>query len=162
MRRWLPAPLLSVFLLVLWLLLSGSLDAGALLLGAALALALPVLSAPLRPFAVRMRRPRVALRLLAAVVRDVAVSNLSVARGVLRAGRVAPKSAFVVIPLDLRDANGLAALAMITTIVPGTVWSELALDRSALLLHVFDVDDEAVFVAHYKARYEQPLMEIFE
>ena len=66
MRRWLPAPLLSVFLLVLWLLLSGSLDAGALLLGAALALALPVLSAPLRPFAVRMRRPGVVLRLLAA------------------------------------------------------------------------------------------------
>jgi multicomponent K+:H+ antiporter subunit E len=162
MKRWLPAPLLSACLLGVWLLLSGSLDAGTLLLGAALALALPVLSAPLRPFAVRMRRPGVGLRLLAAVVRDVVVANLLVARGALRAGRVPPKSAFVVIPLDLRDANGLAALAMITTIVPGTVWSELALDRSALLLHVFDVDDEAVFVAHYKARYERPLMEIFE
>jgi multicomponent K+:H+ antiporter subunit E len=31
-----------------------------------------------------------------------------------------------------------------------------------LMLHVFDVDDEAVFIDHYKARYEQPLMEIFE
>lgn len=162
MKRWLPAPLLSALLLALWLLLSGAVDAGTLLLGVVLALALPVLSAPLRPFAVGMRRPGVALRLIGAVVRDVAVSNLVVARGVLRAGRVAPKSAFVVIPLDLHDANGLAALAMITTIVPGTVWSELALDRSALLLHVFDVDDEAEFVAHYKARYERPLKEIFE
>ena len=51
---------------------------------------------------------------------------------------------------------------MITTIVPGTVWSELALDRSRLLLHVFDVDDDAAFVAHFKARYERPLQEIFE
>ena len=73
-----------------------------------------------------------------------------------------PRAAFVTIPLDLRDANGLAALAMITTVVPGTVWSELALDRSALLLHVFDLDDEARFVARFKARYERPLMEIFE
>lgn len=32
---------------------------------------------------------------------------------------------------------------MITTVVPGTVWSELALDRSVLLLHVFDLEDEA-------------------
>jgi multicomponent K+:H+ antiporter subunit E len=80
----------------------------------------------------------------------------------LSARRALPRSAFVRIPLDLRDANGLAALAVITTIVPGTVWCELALDGSALLLHVFDVDDEPAFVAHYKARYERPLMEIFE
>ena len=66
------------------------------------------------------------------------------------------------VPLDLDDANGLAVLAVITTIVPGTVWCELAVDRSALLLHVFDLDDEDAFVARYKARYERPLMEIFE
>ena len=40
--------------------------------------------------------------------------------------------------------------------------AELAPDRSALLLHVFDVGDEADFVAHYKSRYEHPLQEIFE
>ncbi|MND08945.1 putative monovalent cation/H+ antiporter subunit E [compost metagenome] len=51
---------------------------------------------------------------------------------------------------------------MITTIIPGTVWSELAGDRSALLLHVFDVEDEAAFVAEFKDSYERPLMEIFE
>jgi multicomponent K+:H+ antiporter subunit E len=51
---------------------------------------------------------------------------------------------------------------MITTIVPGTVWCELAVDRRTLLLHVFDVDDEAAFVARYKSRYERPLLEMFE
>ena len=65
-------------------------------------------------------------------------------------------------PLALRDPNALAALAVITTIIPGTVWSELALDRSVLLLHVFDVEDEPAFIAHFKARYERPLREIFE
>jgi multicomponent K+:H+ antiporter subunit E len=44
-----------------------------------------------------------------------------VAWGVLNAGRRPPRSRFVKVPLDLRDANGLAALAMICTVVPGTV-----------------------------------------
>jgi multicomponent K+:H+ antiporter subunit E len=66
------------------------------------------------------------------------------------------------VPLDLRDPHGLAALAIITAVVPGTVWFELAADRSKLLIHVFDVDDEAAFIASYKARYELPLKEIFE
>ena len=66
------------------------------------------------------------------------------------------------IPLDLRDPLGLAILAMVTTVVPGTVWCELAPDRSALLLHVWDAPDQAAFVARFKRRYEQPLREIFE
>jgi multicomponent K+:H+ antiporter subunit E len=68
----------------------------------------------------------------------------------------------VIVPLELRDALGLAALSMVTTIVPGTVWSELALDRTALLLHVWEVGDEGAFIARFKTRYEKPLREIFE
>lgn len=162
MSRWIPAPLLSAFLLALWLLLNAAVDPGTLLLGIAVALAAPVLSAPLRPMRVRMRRPVVALRLIVTVVQDVVVSNLAVAKGILSTRSRGPRSAFVLVPLQLRDPNGLAALAMITTIVPGTVWSELAPDRSALLLHVFDVEDEPRFIAEYKERYERPLREIFE
>ena len=40
--------------------------------------------------------------------------------------------------------------------------TELSLDRSLLLMHVFDLDVEARFVADFKASYERPLMEIFE
>jgi multicomponent K+:H+ antiporter subunit E len=90
------------------------------------------------------------------------MSALDVARGVLRAGRQPPRGRFVVVPLELRNAHALTALAMITTVVPGTVWSELAPDRSALLLHVFDLDEEGPFIAHFKSRYERPLREIFE
>ena len=66
------------------------------------------------------------------------------------------------LPLELRDPHALAALAMITTVIPGTVWSELAPDNSALLLHVFDLDDEAAFIAHFTADYVHPLKEVFE
>ena len=66
------------------------------------------------------------------------------------------------VPLDLRDPNALAVLAMIICLTPGTAWGELSLDRSTLLIHVFDVDDEQAFIAMVKSRYERPLMEIFE
>ncbi|MNG94866.1 Na(+)/H(+) antiporter subunit E [compost metagenome] len=162
MSRLFPAPLLSVSLLLLWLLLNVSISPGNILLGTALGILAPLLMAPLRPQHAHVRRPLVVARLIGRVGLDVIKSNVLVAYGVLRAGSQPPRSAFVHIPLALRDAHGLAALSMITTVVPGTVWSELALDRSVLLLHVFDLEDEAAFIEHFKVTYERPLMEIFE
>jgi multicomponent K+:H+ antiporter subunit E len=162
LRRLLPSPYLSAILFVLWLVLNQSLSPGHLLLGVLLGLAGPVGTASLRPSRVRLHSLGLALRLAITVAGDVVVSNLQVAKVVWRTGRQAPASRFVRVPLDIRDAYGLAALAMITTIVPGTVWTELALDRSALLLHLFQADDDDAFVAYFKQRYERPLMEIFE
>ena len=162
MKRLLPAPWLSLALWVLWLVLNLSVSPGHLLLGAALGVLAPLLMAPLRPLPIRIRRPGVIIRLFFLVGRDVIVSNLQVAWAVLTCGSRPPRSRFIKIPPDLRDANGLAALSMITTVVPGTIWSELALDRSILLLHVFDLEDEVAFIEHFKSAYERPLMEIFE
>ncbi|WP_409488606.1 Na+/H+ antiporter subunit E [Pseudomonas promysalinigenes] len=162
MSRLFPAPLLSAALFLLWLLLNLSVSPGNLLLGAALGVLAPMLMAPLRPQHAHVRKPWVMIKLICRVGMDVVRSNLQVASTVLRARQRSPRSAFVHIPLDLRDAHGLAALAMITTVVPGTVWSELALDRSVLLLHVFELHDEAAFIEHFKLTYERPLMEIFQ
>jgi multicomponent K+:H+ antiporter subunit E len=162
MRRLLPAPLLSASLFALWLVLNQSLSAGHLLIAVALGLLVPVLTAPLRPLPARIRRPGAVVSLIITVGVDVLTSSLEVGWGVLRARWRPPNGAFVKIPLELRDPNALAALAIITTVVPGTVWSELALDRNVLLLHVFDLDDAPTFIARYKSRYERPLREIFE
>ena len=160
--RMLPAPLASVALFAMWLALARSTSPGQIVLGLALALVVPILTAKLRT-RVRVRRPLVVARFILRVGSDVVRSNFAVAWGVVAWRWQRPQSKFVTIPLELRDPVGLAALAMVTTVVPGTVWSELALDRSALLLHVWNVDDEeAAFVARFKARYEQPLREIFE
>ena len=101
------------------------------------------------------------LRFAGRVAFDVVASNHAVARDIalLRWRRTQPR--FVTIPLDLADPVGLAMLALVTTIVPGTVWSELAVDRSTLLLHVWDAPDEAAFVERFGRRYVQPLREIF-
>ena len=111
---------------------------------------------------VRVRRPLVILRYLLVVGYDVVKSNLEIAWDVVMWRRRRPNAQFVTIPLELRDPVGLAVLAMVTTVVPGTVWSELAVDQSAMLLHVWNVKDEQRFMARYKERYEKPLQEIFE
>jgi multicomponent K+:H+ antiporter subunit E len=162
MKRLLPSPPLSFALFVVWLLLNQSLDAATLLAALVLAIAVPLLTKGLRPAAVRMRRPGVALRLSFIVTFDMLKSAYDVARLLLtrRTSRIGSK--FVQIPLDMRDPNGLAVLAMIMCLTPGTAWGEVSFDRSTLLIHVFDLDDDAAFIALIKQRYERPLMEIFE
>ncbi|SDL98762.1 multisubunit potassium/proton antiporter, PhaE subunit [Oryzisolibacter propanilivorax] len=162
MKRLLPAPLVSIGLFIVWLLLNQSLSMGHLLLALILALALPLMFASLRPQQVRVRRPGAILRLCFAVMVDTTESNIAVLRALLRPGPPRYPSGFVVIPLQLRDPNALAVLAMIVCITPGTSWAELSLDRSRLMLHVLEVADEQAIIAHVKTRYERPLMEIFE
>ena len=162
MKRWIPSPPLSLGLFVVWLLLNQSMDAATLLLAAILAFAVPLLTQSLRPATAKMRRPGLALRLSGVIVFDLVHSALTVARLLLtrRSARMEPH--FVRVPLEMRDPNALAALAMILCLTPGTAWGEISFDRSSLLIHVFDEDDEQAFIAMVKSRYERPLMEIFE
>ena len=162
MKRLLPHPLLSAGLLAMWLLLNEPVTPGQLLLGLLVAILMPRLLAPLRPAAGPMQRPLVAVRLVLRVGAAVVRSAIDVARGIWRPRRRPPRGSFVLVPLELRDEQALAALSMITAVIPGTVWCELAPDRSSLLLHVFDLAGEAEFVASFKALYEHPLKEIFE
>ena len=161
-QKWLPSPWLSLGLFCGWLLLNRSLSIGQVLMALLVAVVMPLLMAPLRPAPGPLRRWGLLLLLILRVGVDVVRSGLEVARGVLRSRRHPPRGSFVRIPLVLRDVHALAALAMISAVVPGTVWSELASDRSVLLMHVFDVEDEAAFIEHFKATYERPLQEIFE
>ena len=161
-KRWMPSPMLSLALFVVWLLLNQSLQAATLLLAALLAIVVPLLTQSLRPARVKMRKPLLAVRLGGLVAYDLVVSALAVARLLLtrRGSEMSPR--FVRVPLAMRDPNALATLAMILCLTPGTAWGEIALDRSTLLIHVFNEDDEAAFIDMIKTRYERPLMEIFE
>ncbi|HEX2795931.1 MAG TPA: Na+/H+ antiporter subunit E [Immundisolibacter sp.] len=160
MRRLLPSPLLSAALLLIWLLLNDTLAPGQALLGVLLSLALPLLSDRLRPERARMRRPLRAARLLLVVLVDIVLANIEVARRILGPeSELRPR--FVWLPLDIRDPHGIAALAGIITLTPGTVSSDLSADRRYLLVHAFNCDDPAALAASIKQRYERPLMEIF-
>ena len=161
MRRWLPAPLLSATLFIVWLLLANTLDPAHLVLGALLAIVVPWFTEKLRPERPRIRKPLLVARLGLTVLWDIVLSNVEVARRIL-----GPESAirprFVWIPLALTDPHAILALAGIITMTPGTLSADLSPDGSHLLVHAFNVDDEAALIAQIKARYEAPLKEIFE
>ena len=161
MKRWLPAPLLSATLFAVWLLLNNTVDAAHLVLGALVAIVVPWFTERLRPERPRIRRPMVILRLGLVVLWDIVMSNIEVARRIL-GPEEAIRPAFVWLPLDLTDPHAIVSLAGIITMTPGTLSAELSADRRHLLVHAFNVDDEAALIAQMKARYEAPLKEIFE
>ena len=162
MKRLVYSLPLSALLFVVWLLLNQSVSPGTLLMGAVLAVLVPLGTKSLRPGSVTMRKPLVAFKLWAIVMRDFVRSNIRVATLILtRRPRDIP-SGFLQVPLDMRDPHALAMLAMILCLTPGTAWAEVSRDRSMLLLHVFEIVDADAMVAMIKQRYERPLMEIFE
>jgi len=157
----LPAPGMSALLFIAWLMLNESLSVGNLLLAAGFALAIPWFTEAFRPDKPRLRAWPTVLRLAAAVLFDIAKSNVEVARRVLGdESRLQPR--FVWVPLRLRDPHAIVALAGIITLTPGTVSSELSEDHRHLLVHALHCEDEAALIADIQSRYENPLREIFE
>jgi multicomponent K+:H+ antiporter subunit E len=160
MKSWLPAPLLSLAVALVWLLLVGTVAPAHLLLAAVLAVALPLVSQRLQPERANLRRPLLAAALALRVLGDIVVSNIEVARRILgRQSRIHP--GFIWIPLDIRNPYGITTLAGIITMTPGTLSSELSPDRRHLLVHCFHLEDAAAMIATIKRRYEAPLREIF-
>lgn len=160
--RLLPFPLVTAGLLVLWLLLNQAVSAGHLLLGGAFALAGGWALTTLRLPKVQIKRLGAVLHLASLVLADILRSNLAVGRLILGLGERERRSGFVSIPLDLRSAYGLAALACIITSTPGTLWVNFDAAKGTLLIHVLDLIDEADWIRTIKGRYERLLREIFE
>ena len=162
MSRWLPYPLLSLFLLAMWLVLNQSLWVGHLLLGGLLALAGGAALARLQPPQGRVRRGRAIVEIAWLVLVDIVRSNLAVARLVLFRRSRRRVAGFLRMPLALRHPGALAVMACILTATPGTSWARYDARRNVLVIHVFDLIDEEAWMERFKERYERRLMEIFE
>jgi multicomponent K+:H+ antiporter subunit E len=164
LRTWLPGPIISAALFVTWLMLNQSVSVGQMLLAAALALVIPLFTQRVRVDKARPRAWGAAARLTAVVLLDIVKSNIDVARRVL-GPEAAIQPRFFWLPLTIRDPHGIVLLAGIITTTPGTISADLSPDRTHLLVHALHCPDEAAaaaMAADIKARYEAPLMEIFE
>lgn len=157
------SPTVVLCLTALWLILQQTIAPDQILLGAVLAVLLAWASSRLRPLRAHVRRIDLAAALILIVIWEIVRSNIAVGRIVLGLVRKRDvRSGFVQIPLDLRDAHGLAALAAIITATPGTVWAGLSADGKFLTLHILDIEDEQHWIRYIKDRFERPLMRIFE
>jgi multicomponent K+:H+ antiporter subunit E len=162
MTRWLPFPLMALFLLVMWLLLQQTLSPGHVILGSIVGVGGAWALTRLEPPAGRLRRPRAILQLSIVVLSDIIRSNIAVARIILGRRARNETSGFLDIPLELRAPYGLALLALIVTATPGTLWIMFDPAKGVLTLHVLDLIDEDAWIATIKQRYERYLLEIFE
>ena len=153
-------PLVWLGLLVMWLILNGSLAPGQIILGMIVATLACWAALPLVPPKSRVRNFGTIFVLLGVVLVDVIKSNLHVL-GLVLSGRTA-RSAFVDIPLELTDENGLAILACIVTATPGSAWIEHNSARNVVTIHVLDTPDAEAWAAEFKRTYEQRLVEILQ
>lgn len=159
MTRVFPHPIFFVTLLIVWMILT-SFSLGQLILGSGVSfVACRALSA-LEPQNVGIRRWTPIPRLIGVFLLDMAWSNVQVARIIL--GRRQPRSSIVEVPLETRDRAVLAILSIIITATPGTAWLGWNPRTGILLMHVFDLEEEAMWRDLMKSRYEKTLMEIFE
>ncbi|MEM1023551.1 MAG: Na+/H+ antiporter subunit E [Myxococcota bacterium] len=156
MNRWFGRPWLSLVVAGTWLLANNSAAPGHLVLAALLGLLLPGLTYAFWPDAPSLRRPIPALRLMIVFAYDVLIANLRVARLVLGPNdRLRP--AFLEVPIEIEDAFGVAVLASMITLTPGTLTVYFRESSSVLVVHALDVDDETAAIAEIKRRYESPL-----
>jgi multicomponent K+:H+ antiporter subunit E len=160
LKRWLPAPIMTAVLFVVWLLLNNTVSVGHVVLGGVLAWAIPLLTRRLSGGHPRVRRPLVIAGLALTVLRDIVVSNVEVARRVLGPERDI-RPGWLRVPLDLTDPHAITVLAGIITMTPGTLTADIAPDGSHLVVHAFHVTDPDAVVRDIKARYEAPIREIF-
>lgn len=163
MTRILPSPLMSLGLLVMWLVLNQTVELGHWLLGGALGIAAPLLARPLLPHGhARLRNPIALIRLFLFSSVEIVRSCFNVTQIILLRRSSDVNSQFVKIPLDLQSPHGLALLSCLINITPGTVWVDVLPETHELLLHVFDLHDEAWWVETIKTKYERPIIEVFE
>jgi len=156
----LPYPLLSLSLVVMWLAINGF-TLGQLILGSIVSVLASWGMAALRPSKPRLRKWYLLPKLVGIVLYDIIRSNIAVVSLLLGGGGHKRRSDFITVPLDLKDPTALAILAVIVTSTPGTAWLEYNSLSSTVLIHVFDLVEEAEWQDLIKNRYEKLLMEIF-
>jgi multicomponent K+:H+ antiporter subunit E len=161
MTRLFPHPVLSVALIFLWLMLT-RFSLGFLILGTALSLVAVWAYSALHSARPRVRRWQAIPRLILTLFRDIIRSNIAISRLLLTEGRNGRKSAFIRVPLQVRNPNSLAVLAIILTATPGTAWVEYGTDSGILILHIFDAAEADRYHDVIGNIYEPILMEIFE
>lgn len=161
LARWLPHPLLTLVLVLLWMLLLNDFSVGGLLMGIVLGVVISRLTSQFWPERPPIRSYRKALAYLGLVAWDVVVANLHVSRLILFRRATQLDVRWVVLPLELRSPEAITVLAGTITMTPGTVSCDLSADGRSLLVHCLDAPDAEGAVRQMKDRYEARLKEIF-
>lgn len=158
-RKQFPYPILSVLLALAWLALSHSLAVVHWLSAAFLAWIIPQFVAKFLFAPVKVRWWP-AVELFALVLKDIVMSNITVARLVLGPMKVL-QPAWLQVPLHTQHSMVNALYASIITTTPGTVSAVVDEEHACIWVHALHCPDPAAAIVDMTARYETRLMHIF-
>jgi multicomponent K+:H+ antiporter subunit E len=162
MKRYLPHPLLTLALLIVWVFLVNEVSAGAVIFGLILAVVIPLITANFWPGRPKVRNAYAICEYGLIVMWDILVANVVVAGLILFRKTESLESKCVVVPLELTSPEAITTLAGTITMTPGTVTIDLSADAKSLLVHCLHAPDGQGVVDDIKNRYERRLKEIFE
>ena len=158
---FLPHPILSFILILIWLFLNSTVAIGHIVLGTILAILIPLFTSNFWEKNVSIGSPLTLLKFIFIVAYDIIISNLTVARQVIDSNdKLNPK--FFNLPLDVKHPLAISTLASTISLTPGTVSCDLSEDKTYLIIHGLVIDDENETIKEIKQRYEAPLMEVFK
>lgn len=154
--------LLTLVLALGWSAATGSFSLPSLLFGGLVgALCLFVIRTQVASPTLLPRARRI-LALAALFVRELVMSELRVARLVLRPGMKAHlHPAIIAFPLTVKSAAEITLLANLITLTPGTLSLDVSDDRQFLFIHAIDVVDREAFIRDLKDGFERRVLEVF-
>ncbi len=161
LRQWIPHPMLTVMLFMLWLALINRPQPSSVIVGFLLSVSIPVITRRIWLNSPGLGRYGVIAWYVVMVLADVIMANIQVAWLIVCRPNRSLRSRWFTVPLDVTSDEAIAILAATITLTPGTVSCDLSADRRSMLVHGLDVRDEAALVALIKTRYESRLKAIF-
>jgi multicomponent K+:H+ antiporter subunit E len=161
LNKLFPHPGLFALLVAVWMLMLNTFTLGGLLLGIVVAIIVPIFTGPFWPDRPKLRFGWAMVDYIVIVMADIIVANFHIAWLILFRRNRDLRSRWLTIPLDLRSAEAVTALAGTISLTPGTVSADVSSDGRHLLVHALDTGDPDADVARIKARYEARLMRIF-
>jgi len=110
------------------------------------------------PFA---RRVLGSVQLAGIFLYELGLSSFAVARAALAPrSRMRTKSAIVAVPLTLRTDFGIAVLANLVTLTPGTCSLHVSDDRRTLYVHALDAEPPEAVIASITQAFERRIERI--
>jgi len=106
-----------------------------------------------------IRRAAACVRLCLIFPRELVRSSWSVARAAF-AAQPSFRPAVIAVPLRVKTDLGIATLANLISLTPGTTSIHLSEDRSTLYVHCLDADTDDVVVADIRNTFENTILEI--
>lgn len=151
---------LSVFLGLMWLVLSGEYTVINFILGMFLSFIIILYSGSFFGFSFKFRHIPKIILLFLFFLKELFKANIRVTFEIV-SPPLRMKPGIVKIPLELENDFQITLLANLLTLTPGTLTLDISDDKKFIFIHAMYIEDRDNFVSEIKNGFEKRIKEIF-